>query len=105
MDNVVEKFIQGISAGGIKEKINAVYLFGSRARQTACLNSDYDFLVISHCPDKAFKDKLYGLVVDVLLETQKVVSLKIFADREFKRLCAMQTPFTQNVLREGIKIG
>lgn len=103
-DAVLEKFSQGIK--GVKEKIRAVYLFGSRARGTDRPDSDYDLLlVVTEDFSLTDKSKLYDSVMDVLLETGRLVSLKIFKEKEFNRLRALETPFMQNVLREGIKIG
>ena len=43
--------------------------------------------------------------MDVLLDEGRLISLKVFSKSEFSSLKAMNTPFIQNVLREGIKIG
>lgn len=51
------------------------------------------------------RKKLYNLVMDVLLDTGRLISLKIFKKEEFERFCKLETPFVENVLKEGIKIG
>jgi len=104
MDTVIEKFIQGLEDINLKREIEKIYLFGSRATGAERPDSDYDLLIVTSSPNKKFRDKIYDIVVDILLEMQRVVSLKIFKTEEFKRLCRMQTPFMQNVLREGIRI-
>jgi len=50
-------------------------------------------------------DKLYDAVLDILLETGKVLSLKIFKEEEFEKLASIPTPFMSKVLKEGIVIG
>lgn len=103
-DAVVRQFAEGIKS--LEKKIKAIYLFGSRARGTERPDSDYDlFLVVTD--DFTLKDKsrLYDSVMDVLLTTGKVLSLKIFKEKEFQRLRRLQTPFLTNVLREGIQVG
>jgi len=105
MDVVIKGFMQGLENLGLRKRIERIYLFGSRAKGTGKPNSDYDLLIVASSPDKEFRNKIYDIVIDVLLETQRVISLKIFKTKEFKRLCRMQTPFMQNVLREGIRIG
>lgn len=86
-------------------EIERIYLFGSQARGEGKPDSDYDLLIVSPHPDKDFRSRIYDVVVDILLETGRVISLKIFKTAEFERLCKMQTPFMQNVLKEGVKLG
>jgi len=103
-DPIVQRFLGKI--GKVKQKIQAVYLFGSRARGTERPDSDYDLLlVVTRNFSLSDRDKLYDRVVDVLLETGKLLSLKVFKEKEFQRLSGLRTPFIENVLREGIKVG
>ncbi len=104
-DPILIKFIKKIDRK-LAKKIQTIYLFGSRARHTERPDSDYDLLFIVHESflDKE-KDALYDIMMDILLETGNVLSLKIFNDGEFKRLLKIGTPFIKNVVQEGIKIG
>ena len=103
-DPIIQKFLAGIR--GLERKLKSIYFFGSRARGTERPDSDYDLLlVVSEDFTLKDKDKLYDIVMDVLLETSRLVSLKIFKQAHFKKLCAMGTPFMTTVLKEGIKIG
>ncbi len=104
MDPILARFIKMLT--DIKSKLSAIYLFGSRARGDERPDSDYDLLLVVK-PNFLRSDKthLYDKVMDVLLETGRLISCKIFKEREFKRLCQMQTPFMKNVLKEGVKIG
>ncbi len=104
-DEIVEKFIKRLEKSGFKDKIEKIYLFGSRARGDERPDSDYDVLVVAQNPDTAFKDKIYDVVLDVLFETHRGISLKIFKAVEFRRLKRLRTPFMRNVLGEGIRIG
>ena len=104
MDPIVRRFLG--KAGKVKQKIQAVYLFGSRARGTERPDSDYDLLlVVREDFSLSDKEKLYDRVVDILLETGRLVSLKVFKEKKFQRLCALGTPFIENILKEGIKVG
>jgi len=88
------------------DKIRSIYVFGSRAKGTARPDSDYDLLlVVSDAFSLKDKDALYDTVLDLLLETGRLVSLKLFRERAFQRLRAMGTPFMTHVLREGMKVG
>ncbi len=85
--------------------IHEIYLFGSRSRNDFSPDSDYDILIVVHKKDHAMISKLYDAVMDILLETGKLVSLKIYPLAEFNRLKSIPTPFMSNILKEGKKIG
>lgn len=104
MDAVIQRFLERI--GPVKKRIEAAYLFGSRARGTERPDSDYDLLlVVGQDFSLAEKDALYEQVIDILLETGRLVSLKIFKRGEFQRLRDLNTPFLSRVLKEGVKVG
>ncbi|MFH0796591.1 MAG: nucleotidyltransferase domain-containing protein [Candidatus Omnitrophota bacterium] len=110
MDAVLEKFLKGVKDSGLRRSIERIYLFGSRAKGTEKPNSDYDLLIVVRGnsktnKNKEFREKIYDVVVDTLLETGRDISLKIFRKKEFNRLCRMETPFMRSVLKEGIRIG
>jgi len=104
MDNkVIEKFLSMISflMGDIKE----IYLFGSRCRDDWRPDSDYDILIVLEKKDRVIIDRLYDAVMDILLSTGRLISLKIFTTSEFNRLKSVPTPFISNVLERSIKLG
>src|SRR3989304_1464676 len=104
MDNkVIEKFLSMISflMGDIKE----IYLFGSRCRDDWRPDSDYDILIVLEKKDRVIIDRLYDAVMDILLSTGRLISLKIFTTSEFNRLKSVPTPFISNVTTKGIKLG
>ncbi|MBF0456647.1 MAG: nucleotidyltransferase domain-containing protein [Nitrospirae bacterium] len=101
-DPIVAEFLRGIAS--LNDQIREIYLFGSRTRTDWRPDSDYDILIVADKKDRLIKDKLYDSVMDILLETGKLVSLKIFQTNEFIRLKSIPTPFMENVMREGIKL-
>lgn len=100
---IIEKFLSLISpiAGEIKE----IYLFGSRCREDWRPDSDYDILIVLEKKDRAMIDRLYDAVIEVLLTSGKLISLKIFIEEEFNRLKSIPTPFIQNVIKGGKRLG
>lgn len=50
-------------------------------------------------------DNFYNAVIDILLSTGRLISLKIFTASEFDRLKSIPTPFIQNVTTGGIRLG
>ncbi len=102
-DPILSKFLMRSRA---ISKVKKVYLFGSRARGDERPDSDYDLLlVVSTDFSLADKDKLYDAVLDLLFETGRLISLKIYKEDLFQRLVNMKTVFMQNVMKEGIQIG
>lgn len=100
----MQTYIKGVSP--IRSKIQMIYLFGSRAKGTARPDSDYDLLlVVGNDFERRDKDFLYDQVMETLLNTGRLISLKLFKDREFQRLRDLNTPFLMHVLKEGISIG
>ena len=103
-DPLIQQFLENAESGG--QKFHAAYLFGSRARGTERPDSDYDLLlVVREEFSLAEKDALYEQVMDILLETGRLISLKIFRQSEFQRLRGLHTPFLSRVLEEGVKVG
>ena len=103
-DPIITRFLEG--AKPIRGKIKGIYFFGSRAKGTARPDSDYDLLlVVSKDFSLNYKDKIYDIVMDVLLDTGRLISLKIFEAGVFQNLCRRKTPFTTHVLEEGIALG
>ena len=103
-DHILQRFLAATSP--VRKKIVTMRLFGSRATGEERPDSDYDLcLVVSEDFSPADKDVLYDIVMDILLDTGRLVSLKIFRQQAFERLRSLQTPFIQHVLTQGIAIG
>ncbi|MBI4531161.1 MAG: nucleotidyltransferase domain-containing protein [Candidatus Latescibacteria bacterium] len=102
-DEIVTNFLGLVSP--LQDHIKELYLFGSRCRDDWRPDSDYDILLILHKKDREIVSRLYDAVVEVLLTTGKLISLKIFSLEEFNRLKSLPTPFIENVMTEGMKLG
>ena len=102
-DKIVNQFLALIQP--CIADIEEIYLFGSRCRDDWRPDSDYDILIILVKKDRVIIDKLYDAVMEILLSTTKLISLKIFTSSEFNRLKSIPTPFISNVVTKGIKLG
>ena len=102
-DDIIEKFLSLISP--VIEHTKEMYLFGSRCRDDWRPDSDYDILVVLEYKDRVIINRLYDAVMEILLTTGRLISLKIFTVSEFNRLKSIPTPFMQKVTTEGIKLG
>jgi predicted nucleotidyltransferase len=102
-DKIVTQFLELIHP--LMKHIEEIYLFGSRNRDNWRPDSDYDLLIILEKKDRFIIDQLYNAVLEILLSTARLISLKIFTISEFNRLKFIPTPFINNVIKEGITIG
>ena len=100
---IIEKFLEAIAP--LRGEIREIYMFGSRCRDDWRPDSDYDLLIVLQQKDRGLIDGLYDAVMDVLLDTGRLISLKIFTVSEFERLRSIPTPFMRNVMSEGVWIG
>lgn len=79
------------------------YFFGSRSRNKARADSDYDLLFsFGHRPDWREKNKIYDLVAEVEIKEHVVIDAKAYSDQELK---SVWTPFREKVLKEGVFFG
>lgn len=102
-DKLIKQFLKKIKP--LRKYIEEIYLFGSRARGNYSYNSDYDILIITKEKNRELIDRLYEAVIDILISTGKLISLKIFTVSEYERLKSLSTPFIRNITKEGVRIG
>lgn len=89
----------------VRPEIQQLILFGSRARGDALPDSDYDLLLVVHVKTEALLDALYDAVIETLLTSGRLVSLKIFTESEYRRLNKLSTPFMRRIQTEGLPVG
>jgi predicted nucleotidyltransferase len=102
-NTVITKFLEAIS--GLNGMVKEIYLFGSRSCNNWRPDSDYDILIVVEKKERGIISSLYDAVIDILLSTGRLISLKIFTVSEYNRLKSVPTPFMSKVLNEGIRIG
>jgi predicted nucleotidyltransferase len=84
-----------IKKGGFD--VVGLYLFGSRANNTFNEDSDYDIaIILKEEVDWRVKDKVSGVVYDIMLEHDIIIDSHIFTKNE------IESPITP--LRESIKL-
>jgi uncharacterized protein len=102
-DLVLSAFLSQIS--GVRNRIQKIVLFGSRARGDEKPYSDYDILLVVEERERDLMEAIHDAVVEVLLSTGRLVSPKVFRRRDFEKYSQLPTPFFANILKEGISIG
>jgi predicted nucleotidyltransferase len=83
-------------------QIEAVVLFGSRARGDAGPESDLDLMIILSDDTLPQREQLHALVFDVLLESGVYLSTQILSAELFRQLPARRPLFYANLIRDGI---
>jgi predicted nucleotidyltransferase len=102
-DVVIESFLRRIES--LRSRIDRIILFGSRARGDEKPYSDYDILVVLPVKERPLIDALYDATMEVLYETHRLISLKIYRKADFEKSASLSRPFISNVLREGVVLG
>ena len=82
----------------------SLQLFGSKARGDHKKDSDIDILLVINEKNPNTEDTIYKIIVDLMLETDIYLSVKIFDLQEFKKLNEIPTVFMQKVAQEAIKL-
>ena len=93
MKRVLEKY---------RDRIESIILFGSVARSVAKEESDVDILIVTKDEDFRLRRALIGIAFDILLETEKNISVKALSKEEFER--NKNFSFLRNVISEGVKV-
>ena len=85
------------------DRLEAVYLYGSRARGDAQPDSDIDVLVVLRGEFYYFKtlDQISDLAWTLSLENDVVIAQVLVSEEKY---CLNDTPFLMNVHREAVRI-
>ena len=102
-DAVIRGFLSRIK--NQQARIEKILLFGSRARGDEKPYSDYDILIVVPKREQSVVDALHDAAMQMLYETGRLISLKIYKREDFDRGCSLPTPFMRNVMKEGIALG
>jgi uncharacterized protein len=82
-----------------------IILYGSRARGTADVDSDWDFLILLPSPrDKTLEAQIKDRLYDVELETDTVLSSIIRSKQEWRSSRYAVLPLRQQIERDGVRL-
>ncbi len=102
--DAVKEFVRR-AWGKYEDKIDSIILFGSVARGEANVDSDIDILVIWKGDKLEGWDVLEDIAVDILLEFEQLISIKIIYPQEYFGMVNTKSSFIQNIKKEGVVIG
>lgn len=82
-----------------------IILYGSRARGTAGVDSDWDFLILLPSPrDKTLETQIKDRLYDVELETDTILSSVIRSKQEWRSSRYAVLPLHQQIERDGVPL-
>lgn len=84
-----------------KNQIQKIILYGSEARGTATQESDIDIAVIINHYTEEMHHQMIDAVVDLELEYNKVISVLLIDNAQFKAW-ESSSPFFKNIKKDGI---
>lgn len=85
-------------------KLLETRLFGSVARGTFTPQSDIDILVIVQDDEKASREVIIDLAVDINLQYDVVISPVVMSAERFSRPLFQETYFYKSIQEEGISL-
>ena len=90
----------------LKDEVVLIRLFGSKARGDYHPNSDMDLLVILRHKNRKIDEKLSEVEWEILekYNFQSYISVAAYSQKEFEGFNRLETPFSQNVTKEGISL-
>lgn len=81
-----------------------VILYGSRARGTETLNSDWDFLILTDSNSNELTDKIRHKIYEVEWDTGEVLSSIVRSRKEWNSKRYRLLPFHHNIDKEGVRV-
>ncbi len=88
----------------LKDDLIQFFIFGSKVRGEAKIDSDIDLLAVVKTLDHQLREKIYSIVLENELTYDSHFSLKVMSEFEFKRNIQLGSFFIQNVQNEGIAL-
>ena len=85
-------------------RLKSIILFGSRARGDARPDSDIDLAVILDQDDPESRETIRDLAAELGLEYGLFVSTRIWSQKHWNFLQALQTSLYQNIQKDGIEL-
>ncbi len=86
----------------LKDNLVHIKLFGSKIRGDFTKDSDIDLVIVMREKNYIIREQIYDILLDVELEFNAHISLKIFTSDEIEKNKQLGSPFIDNLEREGI---
>jgi len=103
IQHAVEIFSERMKAL-LMDNLVSIKLFGSKVRGDFNADSDIDILIVVKEKDFGLREKIYDVLLDIDLEFDPRISLKIFSEKEITINKQLKSPFIFNIEREGVTL-
>jgi len=84
------------------DRIEAIVLYGSVAKNTAHEESDIDVLVVTRGDDRSLCDKVSEIRTEIDLKNYALTALVHVTGEELERYAKLGSPFVKSVAEEGV---
>lgn len=88
----------------LQDNLVEIKIFGSKVRGDYEEDSDIDILLVVNNMNYMLRENIYDILLEIDLEYDPKISLKIFTTEEMEINKQMGSPFIFNVEREGINL-
>lgn len=102
MNGILRTYLKKLAP--VRKRIQAIWLFGSRARGDHGPDSDYDLLIVVDKRDRKILNVVYSAVSQMQMEEVVYISAKVFPRAKYEEFVRLKTPFMTNVHKEGRRI-
>jgi predicted nucleotidyltransferase len=99
----LENYLQSL-ARQFPGLVEQIFVFGSKARETAKVDSDLDLLVVIRESDWRLKDLVTEPGYELALGTDVVPSIMVCTKEEWEQYRRDEAPFWQTVKRDGVVV-
>ena len=84
--------------------VSSIIVFGSKARGDATADSDLDLLLVIDEGDWHVKSEIADIAYELSIGTDVVPSVKVYTRAEWEELRESESPFREEVTREGLLV-
>jgi predicted nucleotidyltransferase len=88
----------------LESSIESIILYGSVARKQAHEDSDIDILIVTINLDKKLYNRISKIRTETDMENDTFTTLVQMSKTEFEQNLKLDSPFIENVLKEGVTL-
>jgi len=103
-ENRIIKLLSKEISEFLGDNLVSITLFGSKARGNFDKDSDIDILIVVHNKNRKIREKLYDILFNIDPYYDYRISLKLLSTFEYQKNVEMNSPFIENLNRDGVRL-